>query len=137
MEIIKEEVYKCSKCGLCQAECPIYQLTGNDCTVSRGLFLMLKGYLKNELKMSKTINRYLDICLKCNACSKFCPSSINIVDVIIAGKHEYFKTHPFEKIKTLLKIHKVENKIIHISKDFAAVRVRKSVESADESATLR
>ena len=24
---------KCKECGLCQAECPIYKITGNDCTV--------------------------------------------------------------------------------------------------------
>ena len=42
----KKEIHKCSKCGLCQAECPIYKITGNDCSVSRGQFIMLKGFLK-------------------------------------------------------------------------------------------
>ncbi len=96
----KKQIHKCSKCGLCQAECPIYKVTGNDCTVSRGQFVMLKGLLKGDLKMSKTINRYLDLCLKCGACSKYCPSGVDIVDVIIAAKSEYFKAHFFEKIKT-------------------------------------
>jgi len=97
----KEDIHKCSKCGLCQAECPIYKITGNDCTVSRGQFRMLEGVIKGDLKMSKTINRYLDLCLKCGACSKFCPSGIDVVDVIISAKAEYFKLHPLEKIKTL------------------------------------
>lgn len=96
----KEEIHKCSKCGLCQGECPIYKITGNDCSVSRGQFVMLKGFLKGELKMTKTINRYLDLCLKCGACTKFCPSGIDVVDVIVSAKNEYFKIHPFEKIKT-------------------------------------
>lgn len=96
----KEEIHKCSKCGICQGECPIYKVTGNDCAVSRGQFVMLKGVLKGDLKMSKVINRYLDLCLKCGACAKFCPSGIDVVDVIIAAKAEYFKTHFFEKIKT-------------------------------------
>ena len=98
----KEDIHKCSKCGLCQAECPIYQITGNDCTVSRGHFSMLQGVINGELKLSKTINRYLDLCLKCGACSKFCPSGIDVVDAIIAAKSEYFKTQPFEKIKSLV-----------------------------------
>lgn len=96
----KEEIHKCSKCGLCQAECPIYEITGNDCTVSRGQFIMLQGVINGDLKMSKTINRYLDLCLKCGACSKFCPSGIDIVDVIVTAKSEYFKAHPIEKLKT-------------------------------------
>ena len=94
------QIHKCSKCGLCQADCPIYKVTGNDCTVSRGHFVMLDGFLKGKFKMSKVINRYLDLCLKCGACSKFCPSGIDIVDIIITAKYEYFKAHPFEKVKT-------------------------------------
>ncbi len=96
----KEEIHKCSKCGICQGECPIYKITGNDCAVSRGQFVMLRGVLNGELKMSKIINRYLDLCLKCGACSRFCPSGLDVVDVIIAAKSEYFKTHLFEKVKT-------------------------------------
>ncbi len=94
----KEDIHRCSKCGLCQFECPIYKITGNDCTVSRGHFVMLDGLLKGDLKMSKTINGYLDLCLKCGACSKFCPSGIDVVDIIAAAKSEYFKLHKFEKV---------------------------------------
>ena len=96
----KEEIHSCSKCGLCQSVCPIYKITGNDCTVSRGHFIMLKGLIKGDLKISKTINRYLDLCLKCNACSKFCPSGIDIVDIVASAKAEYFKTSESEKLKS-------------------------------------
>lgn len=94
----KEDIKKCSKCGLCQAECPIYQITGNDCTVSRGFFNMLNGFIKRDLKLSRTMNRYLDLCLKCGKCSKFCPSGIDVVDVVATAKSEYYKTHFIEKI---------------------------------------
>lgn len=97
----KEEIHKCSKCGLCQAECPIYQATGNDCTVSRGQFVMLNGVVKGDLKMSKAINRYLDLCLKCGKCSKFCPSGIDVVDVIVSAKSEYFNSHFIERFITI------------------------------------
>ena len=93
----REEIHACSKCGLCQSVCPVYKITGNDCTVSRGLFIMLKGLIKGELKMSKNMNRYLDLCLKCGACSKFCPSEIDVVDIIASAKAEYFKTSILEK----------------------------------------
>ena len=100
LEDFREEIHKCSKCGLCQAECPIYKITGNDCSVSRGQFVMLQGVLKGELKLTKTINRYLNLCLKCGACSKFCPAGIDIVDIILAAKYEYFRSHYLEKIIT-------------------------------------
>ena len=94
----KEEIHKCSKCGLCQSVCPIYHITGNDCCVSRGQFIMLKGLIKGDLKMTTNLNRYLNLCLKCGKCSHFCPAGIDAVDIIISAKHEYFKTHFFEKI---------------------------------------
>ena len=94
----EDKIHSCSKCGLCQAVCPIYKITGNDCTVSRGQFIMLRGLIKGDLKMSKTINRYLDLCLKCSACSKFCPAGIDVVDIIAAAKAEYFQNSFSEKI---------------------------------------
>ena len=93
----EDKIHSCSKCGLCQSVCPIYKVTGNDCTVSRGQFIMLRGLIKGDLKMSSKINRYLDLCLKCGACSKFCPSDIDVVDIIVSAKAEYFKKHPIEK----------------------------------------
>ena len=98
----KNKIHSCSKCGLCQAVCPIYKITGNDCTVSRGQFIMLQGLINGELKMSKTINRYLDLCLKCNACTKYCPSGIDVVEIVALAKAEYFKLHKIEKIKSLI-----------------------------------
>lgn len=120
----KEEIHKCSKCGLCQAECPIYKVTGNDCTVSRGLFMMLYGVLKGELKMSKVINQYLDLCLKCGACTKNCPSGVSAVDIIVAAKAEYFSLHPIEKIKTFFQKYFVFGLVPRIVRSF--VRPTKS-----------
>ena len=62
---------------------------------------MLQGLLEGKYGMTKKLNNYLDLCLKCSACSKFCPSGIDIVDIISAAKYEYFKQHPFEKIISL------------------------------------
>ena len=98
----KNEIHSCSKCGLCQSVCPIYKITGNDCTVSRGHFIMLRGLIKGDLSMSKTINKYLELCLKCGACSKFCPSGIDVVDIVALAKAEYFNKHKIEKLKSFL-----------------------------------
>ena len=98
----KQELNMCSKCGFCQAACPIYKITKNDCSVSRGQFIMLQGLLKGQLKLTKKINYYIDLCLKCGACSKFCPSGIDAVDVMLAAKSEVFKNSLFEKTISLI-----------------------------------
>ncbi len=90
LEDFKDEINKCSKCGLCQSVCPVYKVTGNDCAVSRGKFIMLDGILKGDLTLNKNVNKYLDLCLKCNKCKDFCPSSIDVCDIFTAAKGEYF-----------------------------------------------
>jgi len=115
----KEIIHSCSKCGLCQSVCPVYKITGNDCTVSRGHFIMLYGMIKGKLKMSKTINRYLDLCLKCGACSKFCPSEIDVVDIIAFAKAEYFKVHHWEKFISFFQKHFVFGLGLNILKIFS------------------
>jgi glycolate oxidase iron-sulfur subunit len=87
----KDEINKCSKCGMCQAICPVYKETGNDCAVSRGKFVMLDGVLKGDLKLNKNINKYLDLCLKCGKCKEFCPSSIDVCKIFEIAKYEYAK----------------------------------------------
>lgn len=90
----QEEIHKCSKCGLCQSVCPVYEQTGNDCSVSRGKFIMLNGIIKGDLKLNKNVNKYLDMCLKCNACKNFCPSGIDARKIFLTAKAQYFQKCP-------------------------------------------
>ena len=115
----KEDIHKCSKCGLCQKSCPVYQITGNDCTVSRGQFIMLKGLIKGDLKMTSKLNRYLSLCLKCGKCSEFCPSGVDVVDIIASAKQEYFKTHFFEKIVSWIQKYIIFGLVPNIANIFA------------------
>ncbi len=91
LEDFKDDINKCSKCGLCQSVCPVYKITGNDCAVSRGKFVMLDGVLKGDLKLNKNINKYLDLCLKCGKCTKFCPSAIDVCKIFETAKYQYAK----------------------------------------------
>ncbi|MBD5402204.1 (Fe-S)-binding protein [bacterium] len=98
----EKELNKCSKCGLCQSACPIFQVNPNDCAVSKGKFIMLHGVTKGDLKLSKNINNYLDMCLKCGKCNNFCPSGIDVCRIINSAKYEYMKTTFTAKIINIL-----------------------------------
>ncbi len=111
----KDDINKCSKCGLCQAVCPIYKVTGNDCAVSRGKFVMLSGVLKGNLKLSKNINKYLDMCLKCGKCKDFCPSGIDACKIFEAAKYEYAKKNFFSKITFALQSKLIFNNILKVA----------------------
>ena len=97
----EDEIYKCSRCGLCQSVCPVYKATLNECAVSRGKFNILNGIIKGELKLNSTVKKYLDLCTGCNACHDFCPSKIDVKDIFTTAKSEYYRTNKpvfFEKI---------------------------------------
>lgn len=115
----KEQIHSCSKCGLCQSVCPIYKITGNDCSVSRGMFVMLYGLLKGKIKISKQLNKYLDLCLKCGACSRFCPSDIDAVKIITLAKAEFFKNNIFEKFVSLFQKYFIFSAVLKILNIFS------------------
>lgn len=112
----ENEINRCSKCGLCQSVCPVYQQTLNDCAVSRGKFIMLRGILKGDIKFNKTVNKYLDMCLKCNACKDFCPSGINAKEIFLTAKSEYFTTVPACKFIGKFQSKKVFNSFLNLIK---------------------
>ncbi len=112
----KDEIHKCSKCGLCQSVCPIYQITGNDCSVSRGKFIMLNGIIKGDLKLNKNVNKYLDMCLKCNACKDFCPSGIDARKIFLTAKSEYFQKCPSSLLTKAFQSKFVFNLILNVVK---------------------
>lgn len=87
----EEEIYKCSRCGLCQSVCPVFKATHNECAVSRGKFNLLNGIIKNELVFNKKIKSYLDMCTGCNACKDFCPSKIDAKTIFRTAKYQYYQ----------------------------------------------
>lgn len=93
----EKEINKCSKCGLCQGVCPVFEATGNECAVSKGKFVMLSGVLKGDLALSPKINSYLDLCLKCDKCSQFCPAGIEVCEILQTAKYEYISRNPLHK----------------------------------------
>ncbi|MDD3149265.1 MAG: (Fe-S)-binding protein [Candidatus Gastranaerophilales bacterium] len=103
-ELIKhqEDIYKCTKCGLCQSVCPVYEVTGLETTVSRGFFSILSGIIKGDLSFNKKTSKYLDMCLMCNACKDFCPSGINTEEIILSAKKVDFNKNGISFLKKFL-----------------------------------
>ncbi len=112
------DINKCSKCGKCQEVCPVYKLTGNDCTVSRGKFVMLQGVLRGKLKLNKTIEKYLDLCIKCGKCNEYCPSGIDVCEIFNTAKYEYVKDKLYGKLTRFVQSRAVFDKILSLGKVF-------------------
>ncbi len=103
-ETIKEEIYKCSKCGQCQSVCPVYNATKNEMYLARGRYIVLNNSFNNSRSLNKKFISDLDICLNCNACKRFCPSNIDAAQIYTAIKSENNYKYSFLPFSTIYKI---------------------------------
>lgn len=112
----ENDLNKCSKCGLCEPVCPLFSINPNDCLASKGKFIMLHGVTKGDLELSKNINKYIDLCLKCGKCNDFCPSGIDICKILNTAKYEYMKGTIFDKVINFFFSKPVFNSVINLGK---------------------
>lgn len=124
---------KCSKCGLCQTSCPLFNLLQNECAVSKGKFIMLHGVTKGDLKLSKNINKYIDMCLKCGKCKEFCPSGIDVCTILNIAKHQYMKKTFMGRIINFLQSRLIFSTLIKLgailSKPFRPKKNKKNIKT--------
>ena len=65
----------CVHCGMCNATCPTYQLTGDELEGPRGRIYLMKQALEGAKPTRLTLD-HLDSCLLCRACETTCPSGV-------------------------------------------------------------
>jgi len=73
---LKEEVYKCIKCGLCLIPCPVYNLLRFEGASPRGRVQLIKKILEGKTELSENFQSLLFICLLCETCTANCPSGL-------------------------------------------------------------
>lgn len=74
-DIAAQALRACVHCGMCNATCPTYQITGDELDGPRGRIYLLKQALEGQ-PVSQTTLKHLDRCLSCRACETTCPSGV-------------------------------------------------------------
>ena len=75
----------CVHCGMCNAVCPTFQLTGDELDGPRGRIYLMKGALEGEPVGPETL-LHLDRCLGCRACESACPSGVEYHRLLDVGR---------------------------------------------------
>lgn len=101
---VKEEIYKCSKCGLCKSVCPVYIASKNEMFLSRGRYIVLNRFFNQSEIPGRDFVKNLDVCLNCNACKNFCPSNIDAYKTFTLIKNRFNYKFSFINFSFLLKI---------------------------------
>ena len=126
LEEYKEILHSCSKCGLCQKDCPVFAQTKNETNLARGIVIMLRNVLKGNLKLNN-VSKHLDNCIACTKCKTICPSDIDMSEIAINIKKECLEKN---KLKAFF-IKFVQSKLIFgfylfINKILKNVLIKKS-----------
>ena len=78
----REQILQCSKCGFCQAVCPVYGTTLRPALNARGKMLLLKEVMDGEIPLDDALIETMFQCTTCANCFENCPSSVNVPEII-------------------------------------------------------
>ena len=84
---------KCVHCGMCNATCPTYGISGDELEGPRGRIYLIKDMLENNKPANKKIAKHIDSCLSCYACMTTCPSGVNYMHLIDHGRNHVEETY--------------------------------------------
>ena len=77
---------KCVHCGFCNSTCPTFKLLGDELDGPRGRIYLLKNMMEHDETPSGKIVSHIDRCLSCLSCMTTCPSSVNYMHLVDAGR---------------------------------------------------
>lgn len=69
---MNEELKRCSLCGLCKENCPVFSLIIEETVSPRGKSILLK---------KEVFDKVMYMCSLCKACEKTCPANVKLTDV--------------------------------------------------------
>jgi len=78
----REQVLKCSRCGFCQAVCPVYGATLRPALNARGKMLLLKEVMDGTIELNDELIETLFQCTTCASCFVNCPSGVEVPEII-------------------------------------------------------
>ncbi|MGD8385654.1 MAG: (Fe-S)-binding protein [Desulfobacteraceae bacterium] len=78
----REQILQCSKCGFCQAVCPVYGSTLRPAYNARGKMLLLKEVMDGRIELNEELIETLFQCTTCASCFENCPSGVNVPEII-------------------------------------------------------
>lgn len=91
-ENIKEDLYNCLKCAVCQSVCPTYKVTRMERHAPRGRVQMVKKYIEGDLSITKSLEEALMSCILCESCAHACPSGVRLDRVFENMRMELHET---------------------------------------------
>jgi glycolate oxidase iron-sulfur subunit len=84
----REMLNKCSRCGGCQAHCPLYTETGREPYVARGKVELIENLQGGNLEWNARLAEIFSTCLLCGSCSENCPNGVEVDKMVRAARKD-------------------------------------------------
>ncbi len=91
IEKFKDDLDKCTKCGFCMADCPVYREEKIESAVARGKIMLIRSLLDGELNVTDEMAEQLNRCTLCMTCAQNCPAGTHVPSVITAARADKVK----------------------------------------------
>jgi glycolate oxidase iron-sulfur subunit len=85
---LKNMMNRCSRCGACQAYCPLYQETGLEPFVARGKVELLDLLQDSKLQWNDKLAEIFSTCLLCGNCGDNCPNKVKADLLVREGRRD-------------------------------------------------
>ena len=83
---LASDLSRCSRCGMCQAVCPLFGETREEADVARGKLALLDGMVQQLFDHPDGVMERLNRCLLCGACEANCPNSVPILSIYLKAR---------------------------------------------------
>jgi Fe-S oxidoreductase len=104
-----DQILRCSKCGFCQAVCPVFGAMLRPSYSARGKMLVLKEVMDGTIELNDELIETLFQCTTCNSCLENCPAGVEVPEIIRQVRRDMVhigSCHPaFEGMNEVLKKH--------------------------------
>ncbi len=88
LETFRDQIQRCSRCGFCQAHCPVFGASLRPALNARGKMLLLKEVLEGSLELDEELVESLFQCTTCASCKVNCPSGVDVPAIIKAARKQ-------------------------------------------------
>ncbi len=86
---LQDLIAKCNRCGFCQAGCPVFRVTGEEHSLSRGRLAVARGLMLGKLELTPDVVHALEDCLLCRGCTAHCFPALKTDEIVTAIRHAY------------------------------------------------
>jgi len=90
---------RCSRCGACQAFCPLYSATGLEHMVARGKIELVELLQNDKLEWNSAMEEIFSLCLLCGNCGENCPNKVQGDKIVREARKDLVKTKGLPIIK--------------------------------------